>query len=256
MSPLQQATQFFYDQIGHKIIASAPTPSFAIAQEGECAICGRHGHGFFDDRKNHQAFRCTQCWSFYWPAPDVFPRTGTEKDFSFAGKVKNAWVLDASGTLYSPVGEATNKDEAFRAAAARFGIDFSPQNLPPERWLMRQAFSGRFGFPLLWSSFGQNKVRSIQAMRLAQTPVVIPRAIDGETVWYDGAAIAQASEAIAEMDEEQRKALKSTRWLFDGLPTEVSKRLRVRRVLGEIGIPKAALGMSDDSRGIVSRLAA
>lgn len=255
MTPLQEATQFFYEQVGHRIIESAPAPSYAVATEGECALCGRHGAGFFDERGHHAVFRCTACWSFYWPSDRVFPRTGPhQRDFSFAGIVKNTWVVDASGMCHSPTGSGTNKNGDFIAAAARYGFDFTGQERP-ENWLFRKVFSGDLRFPLLWANFGQNKIKSIQALRLSHGPQALVRATGGEVIWYDGSRITQATQAVCAMDDETYARLDATQWLFSGLPESDLDRIRVRRTLRELGMPKRVMDLSSSSLDAVRQLA-
>lgn len=236
-TPLQAATQFFYDVLGHSWVDDTN------ASDGICGLCGREGPGHFDARPNHRVFRCLPCWSFYWPIPDILPATG--KDKSFSGVIKNAWVLDAHGRLYSPVGKANTKSDAFLQAAAAGGLDLHREERP-ERWLTQKVLlDDTLTFPILWGSFGQNKIKAIQALQCSPSRDYFVRCIEGQTFWHNGKVLLEAAALLQTLSEAAQN------WLRWGLPDDLVQRHRIR---SETGLPRAVLMLSDADRHLLSHL--
>jgi len=238
-TPLQEAVWFFYERLGNLF----PIPDFWRPSEGTCFLCGIEGEGYFDQRASHQCHRCPACSSFYAPAPEIFLTKG--KDRSFAGVIKNLWVLDAEGRFYSPVGEQTNKGTEFLERAAFYGMDFSAREGGGKKWLTRQIFSGNLAFPLLWGKFGQNKPRAIQSLHLS-TEDLVCCCEEGQQLWYDRALIEKACNAP--LDDPDLKT-----WWVRGLPDGLMERAAFMQRFGG-QIPKDVLTMPDEYRRLLKHV--
>lgn len=251
-TPLQEAVQFFHDQVGHRIIASAPQPSFARPDTHICSVCGWVGPGWFDERQNHRVFRCRACWSFYWPTPVL---DGGGKDTSFAGTVKVPWMLHG-GTLYAPPGKDNKRDGAFRARALDVGIDLYPKADKPSAWLARRALDPSSPYPILWAKIGMNKVTSIRGMRLSASAADLAMNEEGATTYFNAAALRQILEALDQMEEKARRQSSLMAWIERGLPAEAMQRTSLLRNIRAEGVPpESLLSIHDPARRLL-RLAA
>jgi hypothetical protein len=231
-TPLQEAVWFFYERLGHRF----PAPDWGEQREDVCAICGTEGQGYDDERPNHRIFRCLACTSFYAPAPDHFLTTG--KDRSFAGIVKNPWVLDANGRFRSPIGKASRKDDAFVVNARAHGMDFySAEN--PFQTLYRGIYDGEFAFPLLFVRLGQNKIESMRMMRLSTSDMLF---------FWDKSEMRTFDLALVR--EAGRLPLGEkpwSDWAKRGIPEDLAERVRfLKDVRGKA--PFRVLTMHGDNR--------
>lgn len=252
LNSLQRAVQHFYSRVGRSIMESAPLPAYAEpVQSATCSVCGvEHVHGYFDSRPNAQVFRCDACWSFFHPSPVAFPEGG--RDRSFAGVVKNAWVVDSDGVLWCPIGGKNSKDAAYRLAASKVGIQFVQEDKPMQ-WLYERLFDGRFGPVLLWASFGMNKLKSIQSMALSTSDTLVS-SDGGQQIYYNMSVLRPIASAIRALDDDAFWSDTMQHWLRRGMETEPEARAEQRQALLSLGMPQTITSLSFTDRELVSRV--
>jgi len=245
---LQRATAFFFDHFGHRIIQEDSSLPAGIEPKDDvtCDLCDRHGPGVWDGRGNHGAYRCLPCWSFYRRSDIYFP--GTDKDRSFAGKIKTGWVVDDNGiSIYVSQKTFDGKPPEERIMS---GLRFLPVTTP-----IMDILNGHIKPPFLWGLFGVNKDNAIRVFEVTES---LSRIVfcDGKActrVYYDLDHIREGIASVAALSEAHRKDSGFYQWMYGADIVGTKKRLDIKKDLRRLGLESRMLQLSLSERDIVRR---
>lgn len=248
---LQQASAFFYDQFGRKLMEdNSEFPKGVEPLDAAiCSFCGRYGHGVYDGRPNTQLHACMQCWSLFHPAPSYFPGSGG-KDMSMLGKIKSPWLLTADRGMEIFVSrvylEGDPNEKKASLPKERLGVSAMRYIPLDERTPLQTAMSEGAQLPFLSGHFvGQNKAVMLEGLEMSLTRNHLAfgdRKIAGARMFIDADRIDTALAALRTMPQDVRFSESLKRWFFGYemgmVDAEAKELLQARRALRALGLPE------------------